>query len=169
MGILYTFETYIWKQYKYPYVNRIYFHMKTRIKELISYEKSTAAQFANEIGIAPSSLHHIVSGRNNPSLEVIQKILNRFPHLNAEWLINGKGNRFKELVQGELFSMPKEDSRATDGFQTKLIEQEDTRTLNTPIQQNMDAIPPLVNADSSKTVDKIMILYKDKSFDIYNS
>ena len=48
--------------------------MKERIAQIIQKEDMTAAQFAEKIGISPSSLSHILSGRNNPSLEVVMKI-----------------------------------------------------------------------------------------------
>ena len=128
--------------------------MKNRVKILISREKKTAAQFATEIGIAASSLHHIVSGRNNPSLEILQKILKRFPELNAEWLINGKGNPFKDLVQGELFDIPdlssKEDSNYNKDL--KIIESSGNKKPE---------------ANNQKAVDKVIIFYSDKTFEIF--
>ena len=132
--------------------------MKTRIKELILKEKLNSAQFASEIGIAASSLHHIVSGRNNPSLEVIQKILLRFPQINAEWLINGKGAAFKDMVQGELFGM-------SELPKLKVTE------------EHIEEDAPLINAISEeiqknekvKEVDKIVLFYTDHTFKVYNS
>lgn len=51
----------------------------------------TAAQFAEKIGISPSSLSHILSGRNNPSLEVVTKIHKACTYLNLQWLLYGDG------------------------------------------------------------------------------
>ena len=48
-----------------------------------------AASFAEKIGVQPSSISHILSGRNKPSLEFIQKILAQFPNVSADWLITG--------------------------------------------------------------------------------
>ncbi len=132
--------------------------MKTRIKELILKEKLNSAQFAIEIGIAASSLHHIVSGRNNPSLEVIQKILLRYPQINAEWLINGKGAMFKDLVQGELFSVPETPNKDSD-----IVD----------IEQDIPLIDSVVNKTSKdepiKEIEKIVLFYTDNTFKIYNS
>lgn len=50
------------------------------------------AQFADEIGIQRSSISHIISGRNNPSLDIITKILNRFSDIDSNWLVLGKGS-----------------------------------------------------------------------------
>jgi transcriptional regulator with XRE-family HTH domain len=65
--------------------------MKERIAQIIQMEGLTAAQFAEKIGISASSLSHILSGRNNPSLEVVMKIHQTFDHLNLNWLLYGKG------------------------------------------------------------------------------
>jgi transcriptional regulator with XRE-family HTH domain len=69
--------------------------MKDRITLLIKAKNLTAAQFADEIGVQKSSISHILSGRNNASLDFIQKILLTFPEVNMEWLMFGKGPLFK--------------------------------------------------------------------------
>lgn len=52
----------------------------------------TAAQFAEKIGISPSSLSHILSGRNNPSLEVVMKIHKACDYISLDWLLYGEGD-----------------------------------------------------------------------------
>ncbi len=49
----------------------------------------SASAFAEKIGVQPSSISHILSGRNKPSLEFVEKILTQFPNVSADWLING--------------------------------------------------------------------------------
>lgn len=53
-------------------------------------------QFADEIGVQRSSISHILSGRNNPSLDIVTKILNRFKEVDSNWLILGKGSLFSK-------------------------------------------------------------------------
>ena len=65
--------------------------MKERITQIIQKEEMTAAQFAEKIGISPSSLSHILSGRNNPSLEVVMKIHKACNYVNLPWLLYGDG------------------------------------------------------------------------------
>jgi transcriptional regulator with XRE-family HTH domain len=65
--------------------------MKDRVQLLIKSKNFTAAQFADEIGVQKSGVSHILSGRNNPSLDFIQKILTRFPEISTDWLLFGKG------------------------------------------------------------------------------
>ena len=70
--------------------------MKNRIAEIIEKEKLTSLKFANLIGIQPSAVSHILSGRNNPSMDVIQKILNTFRTINSDWLVLGVGSMYRE-------------------------------------------------------------------------
>jgi len=69
--------------------------MKDRINLLIKAKNLTAAQFADEIGVQKSSISHIISGRNNASLDFIQKILLCYPEVSMDWLMFGKGPIFK--------------------------------------------------------------------------
>ena len=59
----------------------------------------TAAQFAEKIGISPSSLSHILSGRNNPSLEVVMKIHKACDYISLDWLLYGEGQMKRMLIQ----------------------------------------------------------------------
>ncbi len=70
--------------------------MKNRIAEIMEKQKLTSLKFANLVGIQPSAVSHILSGRNNPSMDVIQKILNTFRTINPDWLILGVGAMYRE-------------------------------------------------------------------------
>ena len=65
--------------------------MKERITQIMQNEEMTAAQFAEKIGLSPSSLSHILNGRNNPSLDVVMKIHKACSYVNLPWLIYGEG------------------------------------------------------------------------------
>lgn len=71
--------------------------MTDRISLLIRAKNLSAAQFADEIGVQRSSISHLMSGRNKPSLDLIQKTLQRFPEVSTEWLLFGKGEMVREL------------------------------------------------------------------------
>lgn len=77
--------------------------MKDRIIEFLKMENKSSAQFADEISVQPSSVSHIISGRNNPSLDFVMKMLTRYPVLSAEWLLFGKGEMYKEPQLHNLF------------------------------------------------------------------
>lgn len=63
-----------------------------RIYEVIQFLGLTPTAFADEIGIQRSGLSHILKGRNRPSLDMVQKIVARYPDINLTWLVNGTGN-----------------------------------------------------------------------------
>jgi len=67
-----------------------------RIKLLIEDKELSPSAFADAIDIQRSSISHILSGRNNPSLDIVQKILNKYPNINSAWLLTGRG-KMKQL------------------------------------------------------------------------
>lgn len=63
--------------------------MIERINQIMRDKNITPRQFASELGIPPSSLSHIMNGRNKPSLDFIMKIMQRWPDININWLMFG--------------------------------------------------------------------------------
>lgn len=72
--------------------------MVDRINLLLQAKNITSRQFAEEIGIQPSGMSHILSGRNNPSLDFVMKVIRRWPEININWLMFGKGEMFTSVV-----------------------------------------------------------------------
>ena len=65
--------------------------MENRIQKIIDEKGISLNAFAQEIGVNRSTISHILTGRNKPSVEVLQKILKRFPSLSPDWLLLGNG------------------------------------------------------------------------------
>lgn len=65
--------------------------MKDRISHIIRAKNLTAAEFALRLGIQPSNISHLLSGRNNPSLDFVKKLKETFPEYCLEWIIFGRG------------------------------------------------------------------------------
>ena len=76
--------------------------MKGRIKILLEHFRVSPSQFADKIGAQRSAVSHILSGRNNPSLELLQKILTNYPQVNPDWLLMSKGNIEREELRRPL-------------------------------------------------------------------
>ncbi len=76
--------------------------MVDRILKLIHKKGLTASKFAEEIGVQRSSISHILSGRNKPSLDLVLKILEKYPTIDTHWLLTGKGQMETEP---DLFSI----------------------------------------------------------------
>ena len=164
--------------------------MKDRLLKFLNSEELSSARFAGIIDVQPSSVSHILSGRNKPGFDFIQKILINFPSLNADWLILGKGNMYKNYgVQRDLFSdNPKSNYREQpETEQGETMEQSeskenddeniDTGILDTFVNKdtreddyksNLGAESLVTNVNNGKIIKRIVILYSDKSFDDYS-
>ena len=79
--------------------------IKDRIKMVMERENMASGTFAESIGIQQSTLSHILNGRNNPSLDVIMKVHQRYTYINLEWLLYGKGN----LMENNSSATPSSD------------------------------------------------------------
>ncbi len=75
--------------------------IQNRLKFLIKDLNLTHTEFAEKVGVQSSSISHILSGRNKPSLDFIEKIHAAFPQLNINWLIFGEGVPFSNMTQIE--------------------------------------------------------------------
>ena len=65
--------------------------LNSRVQKIINYSELSSSEFADEIGVQRSNISHVLSGRNKPSLDFLRKIKDRFPEIQWEWLIEGKG------------------------------------------------------------------------------
>ena len=65
--------------------------MENRIQKIINNQGISLNAFAQEIGVNRSTISHILTGRNKPSVEVLQKILKRYPIISPDWLLLGNG------------------------------------------------------------------------------
>ena len=96
--------------------------LNNRIQKIIQYSMLTASEFADEIGVQRSNISHIISGRNKPSLDFIIKIKDRFPEIQWEWIIEGKGEMTKStlsptsLQESKINFSEKEKNSETDLF-----------------------------------------------------
>lgn len=83
--------------------------MIQRIQRVQQIKKLSPSAFADKLGVPRSTISHVLSGRNNPSLEFIQKILDSYPDIRTEWLVRGEGNMMKNV--NTLF--PEEENQQT--------------------------------------------------------
>jgi len=133
--------------------------MRDRLIRFMSSKQLSAAQFADEIGVQRSSISHLLSGRNKPSFDFIEKMLNKFPGLNPEWLILGKGTMYKEMVQKTIF----------DEIYKNDADKKATNEIDSPIEnkEENDKIVDIISNLTNK-VEKIVIFYQDNTFKEYN-
>ena len=178
--------------------------MKDRLMKIITSEGLTSTLLAEEIGVQRSGIQHILSGRNYPSYDFLQKLLTRFPKLNAEWLILGQGSMYKSTIIGlpdlfapvqktslsptlpmkdeshdqqQPFKKVKPENRMATQPSVKLNPNSDTlneaklETLSSGegAQTKSPGIHPKIStsAEPNKVIEKIIILYSDKTFASY--
>lgn len=135
--------------------------MNTRLKQFLSAENITQAQFADNINVVRASVSHVLSGRNNPSYEFIRSIMVKYPNLNIEWLMFGKGKMYKDAVMPEQPQKANDDILFPEFEEEQLLEQyaseEVTIETETP-----DSIPQVVV--NQRKVSKVIILFDDGSY-----
>jgi len=158
---------------------------KERIEKIMLKEEMNSAIFAAEIGIQGSTLSHILNGRNNPSLDVLKKILNRFRTVSSDWLILGVGSMYRVEKQSQaptLFDSLDENISKSSALDSNLVEknipvsasnQQKTITLQdgtvqTSPETHHSAFIPLIE-QSSKEVRKIIVYYTDNTFQEFQS
>lgn len=138
--------------------------MKDRIIKFMTHENLTATRFADEIGVQRSSISHILSGRNNPSFEFIQKMLGRYKQLNAEWLLVGTGSMLKKNDQPESSPPPKPAEAKPVFTNPSLFQESFTVSSSAEGDKNPQAIiTPEIKP--SRQIEKILVFYSDKTFD----
>jgi len=71
-----------------------------RVQLIIKANNETPSSFADKVGIKRSNLSHVLSGRNNPSLDFLAKVITSYPNVNASWLLTGetREGEFEEEV-----------------------------------------------------------------------
>ena len=85
--------------------------MVDRINLILKAKNLTSRQFAEEIGIQPSGMSHILSGRSRPSLDFVMKVINRYPEIDIKWLTLGEGEMYASP-----YSMPVSDAPLSPSF-----------------------------------------------------
>ncbi|MCU4173481.1 helix-turn-helix domain-containing protein [Carboxylicivirga sp. N1Y90] len=137
--------------------------MKERLEAIIKHEKITPSRLADLIGVQRSGVSHIMSGRNKPGLDFLNKLLNQFPHISGDWLITGQGEMLKnkatkpvvEQLSIESPSLPKKS------FKTPL------NTAKEESQVTYETKPVVDTTKSEKVVERMVVFYTDKTFAEY--
>ena len=76
--------------------------MQSRIQNIIDYYNLSMLSFSKELGVNRSTISHNLSGRNKPSIDVLQKILKRYSSISPEWLLLGNGPMLKNNFNSNL-------------------------------------------------------------------
>lgn len=151
-----------------------------RLETIFDYYGLSASSFADKINVQRSSISHLLSGRNKPSLDFILKVMESFPEVELLWLLNGKGNFPKgensnseimnsspiqkieneqDIGSSDLFSntIASIENEKTSVFENNFKKYSNTEVFNNPINVLND------NSD----IEQIVVFYKDGTFKTY--
>jgi DNA-binding XRE family transcriptional regulator len=146
-----------------------------RLEIILDYYGLNASSFADKIGVQRSSMSHLLSGRNKPSLDFILKIIEIFPDVDLYWFLNGKGTFPKnENDEGVINPIPEEvEKPITPIFSNTSFISEDllleTENLYQKVsnEKNTAEIKKPVSSPLFEEVDKIVFFYKNGTFKIF--
>ena len=110
------------------------------LKDLIKKEGITNLEFATRLNVPPATISHLLSGRNRPSLDFIQKLIRTYPQLNLYELLDLEEYENSKTINHE---------KKSEGPVSPTGSASDYATKNQEIQ-------------------KIVIFYKDNRFEEYN-
>ena len=148
-----------------------------RLEIILDYYSLNASSFADKIGVQRSSLSHLLSGRNKPSLDFILKILDVFPDVDLYWILNGKGTFPKSELKRDSFAAappPIIDNQLTE---TKIEKTADLFSEELPSKKNQGEekmVSDFLNTQSttlqktSSEIERIVIFYKNGTFKTYS-
>lgn len=148
--------------------------MKERIELLLHFKNTSPSQFAEEIGVQRSSVSHILSGRNKPSLDFIKKVVDRYPEVSYGWLIEGNGELVKAQVSEDDKKVELEDKQISTNQEELTFTDGDTN-VNKSSKQSLKNIDTNVNSIKTtqslkkKKIKQVIIFYDDGSFENYNA
>ena len=162
--------------------------LNSRVQKIINYSELSSSEFADEIGVQRSNISHVLSGRNKPSLDFLMKIKDRFPEIQWEWLIEGKGamifsenetastpssylleeskiNDEKPIITG-LFSIPSQE------IEENTKQEEEKSEISEPIQYNIVENTPEISETETPTekgnsIKKIVFFYENGKFEVF--
>ena len=131
-----------------------------RLETILEYYNLNASTFADKIGVQRSSLSHLLSGRNKPSLDFILKILEVFPEVDLYWILNGKGTfpKTNNEIKTTYTINTAQNNEAINANLFSNVSDEKTITATAAIKKSNK------QESFSNEVEKIVFFYKDGTF-----
>ncbi len=145
--------------------------LNQKIKQILVEKQLSPSYFADEIGVQRSSISHILSGRNKPSFEIIQKIVKRFPDLGYEWLMDDTNTIAMPKTNNSLPNQHSFGQQSGTDMADELVEYKKAMLSDKSAKAIMNGKSNgfVVNSGvNGKTVERILIFYSDKSFAEYS-
>lgn len=141
--------------------------MKERLIAFLKNENKSSAQLAEEIGVQASGISHILSGRNNPSLDFVLKMLEKYKYLSTDWLLFGKGSMYKEPVMHDLFDTEPSTVTEDAGMETGNGRNRPEMEIKAAKGSQLPEEDSTAEEGSVPEVVRIVWFYEDRSFKEY--
>ena len=153
--------------------------MNSRLQQFLAAENITQAQFADSIRVARAGVSHIIAGRNKPGYDFIINTMRRYPDLNIEWLLTGKGKMYRNSPDYEQsVSLTPAISSKTETEEINLFNlndgqeqeeeistQEARETLKNKLTDTLNALDSNTEqAVKQRKATKIIVFYDDNTF-----
>ena len=149
-----------------------------RLEYILDYYSLNASSFADKIGVQRSSLSHLLSGRNKPSLDFILKIMDTFPEVDLYWILNGKGAFPKSEIENEAnrvaptptFIPPIVETKIEK--QTELFSEKNANAKNQREENLPNFFSNAKKALANKTdneIERIVVFYTNGTFKTYSA
>ena len=144
-----------------------------RLEIILDYYGLNASSFADKIGVQRSSMSHLLSGRNKPSLDFVMKILDVFPEVDLYWMLLGKGN-FPKSENETLKFEPKSDLKSEyspassneNHSEIDLFSQLHYEEEKTPVKNYAEPKRSNISFEEDE-IEKIVFFYKNGTFKAY--
>lgn len=138
--------------------------MIERFKKILEKEGLQPRELAAKLGVQPSAISHILNGRNNPGVAILQNVMTVFPNINPEWLLLGKEPMYKneKALQRNLFDQQYEENpkieisepQKSDKMSVTHVQDVKPQTI---IKEVVTQLPP-------KEILRIVVYYSDNTF-----
>lgn len=137
--------------------------MKDRISHIIRAKNLTATEFAIRLGIQPSNVSHLLSGRNNPSLDFVKKLKETFPEYSLDWIVFGLG----PITVSDSFKKTTPDLPpvAEPPAHTEAVKNIDVLQGTLFDAQTITETQELAATSSKSVLERIIFVYSDHTFE----
>jgi transcriptional regulator with XRE-family HTH domain len=143
--------------------------MKDKLDILLKKKGLSATSLSRMLGIQPSGLSHILSGRNKPSFDLVVKILRTFPEINPDWLLLDSDVIFRSNDTHSLENPLFGDDEFNLQSSTPDEENQNIEISESNLEKKNDATHIFVRQKNGhKDVERIVVLYTDGTFDSYS-
>ena len=139
-----------------------------RLEIILDYYNLSASAFADRINVQRSSLSHLLSGRNKPSLDFIIKVIEVFPEVDLYWILNGKGT-FPKSEKNFSIQSTKQEVTSDETNTPDLFSTDQTNSKQPFINNEIEKKSISISNNDVKTIERIVIFYTDGSFKNYQS